>query len=87
MAEPATVQGVRYITLYPTFSTPRLVAGAPIADNVLKCSLKPISPTDYTVTFSSSELAQLQQVFPSGVCNYATPGLWQVPLRGTWLAY
>jgi hypothetical protein len=86
-AEPATVQGGTCNTLYPTFSTPRLVAGAPIADNVLKCALKPISLTDYTVTFSSSEQVQLQQIFPSGVCNYSSPGPWQVPLRGTWLAY
>lgn len=85
--EPATVQGGTCNALYPTFLTPRLVAGAPIADNVLKCALKAISASDYAVTFSSSELAQLRQIFPAGVCDYSTPGPWQVPLRGTWLAY
>jgi hypothetical protein len=85
--EPATVQGGICNGLYPTFSTPRLVAGAPIADNVLKCSLKPVNANDYAVSFTPTELMELQQIFPAGVCDYSTPGPWQLPLRGTWLSY
>jgi Tannase-like family of unknown function (DUF6351) len=87
IVEPATVQGGTCNSLYPTFSTPRLVAGAPLADNALKCGLKALTPTDYAVTFTSTEWTQLQQIFPAGVCDYAHPGSWQVPLRGTWLSY
>jgi hypothetical protein len=85
--EPATIQGGACNGLYPTFSTPRLVAGAPIADNVLKCSLKPVASGDYAVTFTASEMAQLRQIFPSGVCDYSIVGPWQRPLQGTWLSY
>jgi hypothetical protein len=87
IAEPATLQGGTCNSLYPTFSTPRLVAGAPVVDNVLKCGLKAPSPADYTVAFTTTEWTQLQQIFPAGVCDYAHPGSWQVPLRGTWLSY
>ena len=87
IAEPATIQGGACNTLYPTFSTPRLVAGAPVVDNALKCSLKALTPGDYAVTFSSTEWTRLQQIFPDGVCDYSRAGNWQVPLQGTWLSY
>jgi len=87
IAETATVQGGTCNSLYPTFSTPRLVAGAPLADSVLKCKLKTPVAGDYAVTFTSTEWSQLLQTFPSGVCDYSQPGSWQVPLAGTWLSY
>ena len=87
IAEPATITGGTCNALYPTFSTPRLVAGAPVVDNVLKCRLKAVTPGDYTVSFTAAEMVQLQQMFPSGVCDYSGPGGWQVPLGGTWLSY
>jgi hypothetical protein len=58
-----------------------------VVDNVLKCGLKASSPADYAVAFTSTEWTQLQQIFPAGVCDWAHPGSWQVPLRGTWLSY
>jgi len=71
--------------LYPAHSTPRLVAGAPLTDDIMKCQLKPVDPKDYRVTFSSAELDQLRQVFPSGVCDFSKPGVMQLPLAGTYL--
>jgi hypothetical protein len=71
--------------LYPSHQTPRLAAGAPITDDVMKCQLKSIDPKDYTVTFSAAELQQLRQVFPAGVCDYSKPGVMQLPLAGTYL--
>jgi hypothetical protein len=87
IVEPATIRGGTCNSLYPTFSTPRLVAGAPIAHNVLKCSLKPPAQRDYAVTFTSTEWTRLREIFPTGVCDYSQVGSWQVPLRGTWLSY
>lgn len=72
-------------TLYPAHSTPRLTAGAPLSDDVMKCQLKPIDPKDYKVSFSAAELDQLRQIFPAGVCDYSKPGVMQVPLAGTYL--
>jgi hypothetical protein len=74
-------------SLYPSFSTPRMVAGEPLANNVLKCQLKPITASDYTVTFTSAELTQLSSIFPQGVCDYTKPGVGQAPPTGTWVSF
>lgn len=59
-------------------SSPRQVAGGPLTENILKCQLKPLVFSDYTgVTFSSSQQARLQAVFPAGVCDFGKPGVGQ----------
>ena len=85
--EPATFDGQgRCNTLYPNHTNPRLVAGAPLADDVLKCQLKPIDRRrDYKVTFTADEIGALRRIFPGGVCDYSKPGVNQVPLAGTYL--
>jgi uncharacterized tannase-like protein DUF6351 len=84
--EPATLDGPgKCNQLYPSHSTPRLTAGAPLTDDVMKCQLKPIDARDYTVKFNDAELQQLRQVFPAGVCDYSKPGVMQLPLAGTYL--
>ncbi|MBV8937419.1 MAG: hypothetical protein JO095_16640, partial [Alphaproteobacteria bacterium] len=70
--------------LYPAFSTPRMVAGEPLENNVLKCRLKPINLHEYKVTFTTTEAAQLKTIFPQGVCDYTVPGVDQSPTDGTW---
>ena len=70
--------------LYPAFSSPRLVAGAPLENNVIKCRLKPIDSHKYKVTFNTTELAQLKKIFPDGVCDYTLPGVDQSPTDGIW---
>ena len=88
IVEPATYQGGGVCNmLYPAFSTPRMVAGGPLANNVLKCRLKPINYADYRVTFTNAEKAQLGSIFPSGVCDYSRPGVGQEPLEDTWLFF
>lgn len=84
--EPATFTGTgKCNTLYPSHRNPRLVAGAPLADDVLKCELKPIDPRDYRVPFTPDELARLRRIFPGGVCDYSKPGVNQRPPAGTYL--
>jgi hypothetical protein len=84
--EPATFDRAgRCNTLYPNHQSPRLVAGAPLADDVLKCQLKPIDVRDYKVTFAVDDLSRLKSIFAGGVCDYSRPGIGQVPLAGTYL--
>ena len=59
-------------------------AGAPLADDVLKCQLKPIDAKDYDVSLTAEEMTRLRAIFPVGVCDYSKPGLGQVPLAGTY---
>jgi hypothetical protein len=85
--EPATLDGPgKCNDLYPAHRTPRLVAGAPLTDDIMKCQLKSIDPKEYKATFSTAELGELSQIFPGGVCDYSKPGVMQVPLAGTYLA-
>jgi len=73
--------------LYPAFSTPRLVAGEPLANNVLKCQLKAINIHDYKATLTAREMSELAAIFPTGVCDFSVPGVSQVPTRGTWQSF
>lgn len=84
--EPLSLTGTgRCATLYRPHATPRLVAGAPLADDVLKCQLKPIDAKDYGGKLSAADLQQLKQIFPGGVCDYAKPGVSHQRLAGTYL--
>jgi hypothetical protein len=87
--EPATYDGPgRCNALYPKTPSPRMVAGAPVSDDVLKCTLKPLDPRDYPEgMFDAAQWQRLNAVFPTGVCDYNRRGVEQVPLRGTWLRY
>ena len=73
--------------LYPAFSTPRMVAGEPLTNDVLKCQLQPIDLGMYKVRFTATETAQLKAIFRQGVCDYSRPGVGQQPPDGTWQAF
>jgi hypothetical protein len=79
----------------PIYGTPRMVAGDAITTDANKCQLKPLSRSDYTVgvgslavpvPFTDAEWAQLQATFPSGICDFSKPGVFQ---QGTipWQTY
>ncbi len=72
--------------LYPVFSNPRLVAGAPLTADRLKCELKPIDRKDYKQPLTDAELASLRAIFPQGVCDYSRRGVAQ-RAPDTWLSY
>lgn len=77
IAEPQTLSsapGTQCNTLFPSWTFPRRVAGGPVAANIMKCALKPVASASYTVAFTAAELARLQAVFPSGVCDWSKPG-------------
>jgi len=71
------------------FASPRQVAGGPLAEDVLKCQLKPLKRSDYKTTFSDEQWARLSKVFASGVCDWSKPGVamkrstpWQTYAKG-----
>ncbi len=79
--------GTKCNRLYPSYSTPRMVAGEPLANNVLKCQLKPIDAADYGNKLGKDDLPELKSIFPKGVCDYGKPGVGQVPTKATWQVF
>lgn len=73
--------------MYPSYGNPRLAAGAPVADDVLKCVLKPVDPNDYGQHLNTDQLTRLRAVFPAGICDYSQPGIGQEITRKTWLHF
>ena len=77
--------------LYQAFPTPRHVAGSPIENSVVACSLTPLSRDQYTTgltsAFTDDEWSRLQQIFPDGVCDWDQPGRYHAPYRGTWSSF
>lgn len=61
--------------MWPSWTTPRIQAGGPVAANKLKCELKPVNAADYgTVPMTPEELTRLRAIFPQGVCDWSKPG-------------
>ncbi|MQA90367.1 MAG: hypothetical protein GEU90_09030 [Gemmatimonas sp.] len=86
--EPLSFDGAgRCSELYPAFPTPRHVAGAPLTNHIVSCTLKPIDPADYNVSFTEGELQQLGEIFPDGVCDWEAGDLHAAEYRGTWLSF
>lgn len=61
---------------FPTYSTSRIVAGGPINGDVFKCALQSVDDAIAAgaygdVEFSTAQRAQLDAIFPTGVCDYA----------------
>jgi hypothetical protein len=73
--------------IYPAFPFPRMVAGGPLANDIVKCQLKEINYSDYEVEFTDDEKARLDSIFPAGVCDWSIPGVEQRNLKGTWLSF
>jgi len=60
IAETQIYQGdTKCNKLYPSYSSPRMVAGEPLANNVLKCQLRPIDATDYGGKLGKDDLKAL----------------------------
>jgi hypothetical protein len=73
--------------LFPPHGDPRIAAGEPLTENILKCALKPADPKDYAHPLTPDQLARLKAIFPRGVCDFTRPGIGQGPLQGTWRKY
>jgi hypothetical protein len=72
--------------LLPVTSTPRMVAGMPITDDVVKCQLKPVSAADYADALTETQLNELREIFPAGVCDYTLPAAEDVARSLLWVS-
>ena len=68
------------------YASPRQIAGGPLAEDVLKCSLKPLDRSAYSVTFTETQWSRLQATFAEGVCDWSEPGVGVQPAV-PWLDY
>jgi hypothetical protein len=68
------------------YGTPRQGADGPLAEDVMKCQLKPMRREEYPVTFTDDQWRRLQGAFPGGVCDYSKPGVDQHGAIA-WLTY
>jgi hypothetical protein len=71
---------------FPFSGNPRMAAGAPLSNDVLKCQLTPLNPRDYSVAFTAQQWTRLRQTFPYGICDYRKPGADRVR-SVPWLTY
>jgi hypothetical protein len=63
------------------------VAGAPLANDIVSCQLKPLDRADYGVEFTAAEWSELQAIFPDGVCDWAEGDAQAQGYQGTWLSF
>ena len=88
IVEPASFTAANKCNqLYPVHSEPRLVAGAPLTNDIMKCQLKPINFADYKARFSEAQQARMRAIFTTGVCDFSKPGVNQVAIKGTYQKY
>lgn len=75
--------------------SPRQVAGGPVAEDILKCQLKPLNldSSDYQLSLTGDQIiftldqqSRLQAVFASGVCDWSKPGVAQ-QLNPGWMSF
>lgn len=73
---------------YPLGDDPRTAAGAPLANDIVKCALQPVDDAVragvYEVELTPAQVERLSAVFPDGVCDWSVPGVGQVPLGEPW---
>lgn len=75
IVEPQTAFGPGQCnTLYPASMAPSLVAGSPLASDIIKCKLRKPKRGDYDVSFSDLQWQQLKEVFAEGVCDWSKRG-------------
>jgi len=74
--------------VFRPLGSPRIVAGGPRTEDVIKCQLEPLDPADYAgIGFTAGEWAELERIFPNGVCDYSAPGVGEVDRSLTWLSW
>ncbi len=69
---------------FPLAGDPRTGAGGPTTGDVLACTLAPVEDIDADLDLSADQLARLDAVFPTGVCDWSLPGRGQQPPTGEW---
>jgi Tannase-like family of unknown function (DUF6351) len=58
-----------------SYSDPQIEGGMPFTDDTLRCALKPLRRSDYgPIVFSDEQWAEMEALFPQGVCDFTRPG-------------
>lgn len=73
--------------IYPVYSTPRQVAGAPLSNDIISCVLKPLDRQDYAAVVDDAQWQALQSVFPDGVCDWNPGDAHGASYQGTWQSF
>jgi len=68
-------------------SSPRQAAGGPISEDVVKCRLRPLRPSDYPPSLTVKQYLALEKIFPTGVCDYKSHSVGWVRHSRTWVSY
>ncbi|GMG88728.1 DUF6351 family protein [Biformimicrobium ophioploci] len=74
---------------YPSYRTPREVAGGPVEGDLFKCALQPVEDAVNSGVYGNVDLSNylpnLKRIFPTGVCDYSRngPGVPRVALIPT----
>jgi hypothetical protein len=63
------------------------VAGTPLANNIVSCQLKDITPADYSVSFTDEQSEELRSVFSEGVCDWSKGDASGARHQGTWISF
>jgi hypothetical protein len=71
----------------PPAGDPRIAAGGPLSNDIIKCQLTPLDRSTYRVEFSDAQWQRLQAVFAGGVCDWSRPGIGQEGPPEPWLQY
>ncbi|XOV88560.1 MAG: DUF6351 family protein [Pseudomonadota bacterium] len=81
--EPQQMAGGRCNEAFPTYTYPRYIAGAPIANNIIACTRRPLEASDLE-GLSVDLQSRMGKLFADGVCDWGQPGRGQVGLESTW---
>lgn len=65
--------------MFPRYADARIAAGGPLADDLVQCRLKPLERSSYAISFTDAQWAEMQRIFPTGVCDWKLPGIGQQP--------
>ena len=77
-------QGDRCADAYPVHSSPRLVAGAPLASDTVACALVPFDAERHPAEFTEEQAERAAEVFSEGVCDWQSAGRGETGFGGTW---
>lgn len=78
-----SVPGCADVLALTARTTPRIAAGGPATDDVVKCQLAPLDRAAYP-PMTDAQFAELQAIFPAGVCDWSQPGVGETEDVLTW---
>jgi hypothetical protein len=70
----------------PVTRTPRMVAGMPLSDDIIKCQLQPVDASAYGGALNGTQVESLRAAFPDGVCDFSRPAVEDVAQSLQWVS-